>query len=63
MGDAFIVSLMLQWLDVRVSNEKYFNRNWFESKYYLCVLHRSVRIFDLEYKTIKQGSFQILGLT
>ena len=27
MVDAFIVSLMLQWLDVRVSNEKYFNRN------------------------------------
>ena len=62
MGDAFIVSLMLQWLDVRVSNEKYFNRKT-NTGYYSCVLHRSVRIFDLEYKTIKQGSFQILGLT
>lgn len=27
MGDAFIVSLMLQWLNNRVLNVKYFNRN------------------------------------
>ena len=26
MGDAFIVSLMLQWLNNRVLNVKYFNR-------------------------------------
>ena len=50
MGDAFIVSLMLQWLNNRVLNVKYLNRNM------------SVRIFDLGYKTIKQGSFQILEL-
>ena len=47
MVDAFIVSLMLQWLNNRVLNVKYFNRN----------------IFDLGYKTIKQGSFRILELT
>ena len=27
MGDAFIVSLMLQWLNNRVLNVKYLNRN------------------------------------
>ena len=62
MGDAFIVSLMLQWLNNRVLNVKYLNRKT-NTVYYLCELQSSVRIYDLGYKTIKQGSFQILELT
>lgn len=58
MGDAFIVSLMLQWLKNRVLNVKYFNRNT-TYMYYLVLLV----YLTLGYKTIKQGSFQILELT
>ena len=45
MGDAFIVSLMLQWLKNRVLNVKYFNRKT-NTGYYLYVLPSSVSIFD-----------------
>ena len=58
MVDAFIVSLMLQWLKIRVLNVKYFNRNT-TYMYYLVLLV----YLTLGYKTIKQGSFQILELT
>ena len=58
MGDAFIVSLMLQWLKIRVLNVKYFNRNT-TYMYYLVLLV----YLTLGYKTIKQGYFQILELT
>ena len=64
MGDAFIVSLMLQWLKNRVLNVKYFNRNMKQTQdttymYYLVLLV----YLTLGYKTIKQGYFQILELT
>ena len=64
MGDAFIVSLMLQWLNNRVLNVKHFNRSMKQTQDTTYMYYIVLFVYlTWGYKTIKQGSFQILELT
>ena len=57
MGDAFIVSLMLQWLNNEVLNVKYCNRQ-------IHVYYIGLFVYWTEgTKQLSKGSFQILELT